>query len=282
MEKFVKRLDNAKKAIDDADYILIGAGAGFSAAAGMDYGGQRFEDNFKDFIDEYGLQDMYSATFYPYETSEEKWAYFARHIYLNRYAEGKTKIHEQLLDIVRDKDYFIITTNVDHQFWINGFDSDRIFATQGDYGLLQCSEACHDKLYSNELLIYDMLNNTEDCRIPSQLVPKCPVCGKEMEVNLRKDNFFVQDSEWYKMNKRYSSYLDKIDGKKVVFMELGVGFNTPTIIRSPFERMTYNNPNATLIRLNRSHSQPIDENIDKTISFDEDIGKIFDYWLSRI
>ena len=282
MEKFVKRLDNAKKAIDDVDYILIGAGAGLSAAAGMDYGGQRFEDNFKDFIDEYGLQDMYSATFYPYETSEEKWAYFARHIYLNRYAEGKTKIHEQLLDIVRDKDYFIITTNVDHQFWINGFDSDRIFATQGDYGLLQCSEACHDKLYSNELLIYDMLNNTEDCRIPSQLVPKCPVCGKEMEVNLRKDNFFVQDNEWYKMNKRYSSYLDKIDGKKVVFMELGVGFNTPTIIRFPFERMTYNNPNATLIRLNRSHSQPIDENIDKTISFDEDIGKIFDYWLSRI
>lgn len=282
MERFVQRLDKAKKAIDDADYILIGAGAGFSAAAGIEYSGQRFEENFQDFIEKYGVQDMYSATFYPYETQEEKWAHWIRHVYVNRYSVGKTRLYEQLLELVKDKDYFVLTTNVEHQFWINGFEDERIFATQGDYGLIQCEKACHNKLYSNEELVFDALEKIEDCKIPSELVPVCPVCGGNMEINVRKDNFFVEDEKWHEMCHNYQNFLSGIDeNKKIVFLELGVGFNTPVIIRYPFEQMTYENQNTTLIRLNRSHPNAIPQNKDKTISFNEEISEIFDYWLSR-
>ena len=281
MDKFVQRLDKAYNAINNADYILIGAGAGFSAAAGIEYSGKRFEDNFQDFIEKYGVQDMYSATFYPYQTQEEKWAHWTRHVYVNRYSVGKTKLYEQLLDIVRDKDYFVLTTNVEHQFWINGFEDKRIFATQGDYGLIQCEKACHNKLYSNEELVFKALDETEDCKIPTELVPVCPVCGGHMEINVRKDNYFVEDEKWHEMNKNYSDFLNRAEGN-IVFLELGVGFNTPGIIRYPFEQMTYNNPNTNLIRLNRDFPDAIPENKDKTISFNEDISEIFDYWLSRV
>jgi len=283
MDRFVQRLDNAKKVIDEADYIIIGAGAGFSAAAGIEYSGKRFDDNFQDFIKKYGVRDMYSATFYPYETQEEKWAHWARHVYVNRYSVGRTKLYEQLLNLVKDKEYFVLTTNVEHQFWINDFEDKRIFATQGDYGLMQCEKACHDKLYSNEELVYEAIEKTDDCKIPSDLVPVCPVCGGNMEINVRKDNFFVEDEKWHEMNQNYSNFLQSIDeNKNLVFMELGVGFNTPGIIRYPFEQMVYNNKNASLIRLNRDYPQAIPENKDKTISFDEEISEIFDYWLSRV
>lgn len=283
MDRFVQRLDNAKKVIDEADYIIIGAGAGFSAAAGIEYSGKRFDDNFQDFIKKYGVRDMYSATFYPYETQEEKWAHWARHVYVNRYSVGRTKLYEQLLNLVKDKEYFVLTTNVEHQFWINDFEDKRIFATQGDYGLMQCEKACHDKLYSNEELVYEAIEKTDDCKIPSDLVPVCPVCGGNMEINVRKDNFFVEDEKWHEMNQNYSNFLQSIDeNKNIVFMELGVGFNTPGIIRYPFEQMVYNNKNASLIRLNRDYPQAIPENKDKTISFDEEISEIFDYWLSRV
>ena len=283
MERFVERLDNAKKVIDDADYILIGAGAGFSAAAGLEYSGKRFDDNFKDFIEKYGVEDMYSATFYPYKTPEEKWAHWARHVYVNRYSVGKTELYGQLLDLIKDKDYFVLTTNGEHQFWINGFEDERIFATQGDYGLMQCEKACHDKLYSNEKLVYEAIGKTEDCRIPSDLVPVCPVCGANMEINVRKDNFFVEDDKWRQMSHNYYQFLEGIDeDKNLVLIELGVGFNTPTIIRYPFEQMTYNNPNTALIRLNRDYPQAIPENKDKTISFDEEISEILTYWNQRI
>lgn len=281
MERFIQRLNQAKKAIDEADYIIIGAGAGLSTAAGVEYTGQRFKDNFQDFIDKYGVQDMYSATFYPYATQEEKWAHWIRHVNLNRYSVGKTKIYQQLLELVKDKEYFVLTTNVEHQFWINGFEDERIFATQGDYGLMQCEKACHDKLYSNEELIREALDKIEDCKIPSEMVPVCPVCGGNMEINVRKDNYFVEDEKWHQMSENYSRFLKKVDGK-VVFLEIGVGFNTPTIIRYPFEQMTYNTPEATLIRLNLDYPQSIPENKDKTISFDENVGEILDYWLSRI
>lgn len=283
MDKFTLRLDKAFDAIDDADYVLIGAGAGFSAAAGIEYSGKRFDDNFSDFIEKYGVTDMYSATFYPYETQEEKWAHWARHVYVNRYSVGKTKLYGQLLDLVNNKDYFVLTTNVEHQFWINGFEDERIFATQGDYGLMQCEKACHDKLYSNRELVFEALEKTEDCRIPSDLVPVCPVCGGNMEINVRKDNFFVEDEKWHHMYDNYSKFLEKIDeDDNLVLLELGVGFNTPVIIRYPFEQMTYNNSNVTLIRLNRSYAQAIPENKDKTIGFDEEISEIFDYWTKRI
>ena len=282
MNRFVLRLDKAAKAIDGADYILIGAGAGLSTAAGIEYSGKRWEDNFPDFIQKYSMTDMYSSGFYPFKTSEEKWAYWARHINLNRYSVGKTDVYQKLLGLVKNKDYFVLTTNVEHQFWINGFDDERIFATQGDYGLLQCSEACHDKLYDNEKIIKEMLDSTADCKIPTELIPKCPVCGAEMETNLRVDNLFVQDKKWYEANERYNSYLNKISNEKVVFLELGVGYNTPGIIRYPFEQLTYNNPDAALIRINKDYPEAIEDNKSKTISFDEDIGEIFDYLSSRI
>lgn len=281
MDKFVLRLDKAKKAIDEADYIVIGAGAGLSTAAGIDYGGERFERYFKDFIEEYHFTDMYSSGFYPFKTSEEKWAYWARHVFANRYDVGKTDVYQKLLKLVEDKEYFVLTTNVEHQFWINGFEDERIFATQGDYGLLQCGRACHDKLYPNEDKVHEWLENTKDFRIPSELVPVCPVCGEEMDLNLRKDNFFVEDDDWRVRNKRYYDFLDNIGGK-FVFLEIGVGFNTPGIIRYPFEQMTYSNPDATLIRLNLDYPQAIPENKDKTISFDENVEEILDYWISRI
>ena len=281
MDKFVLRLDKAKKAIDEADYIVIGAGAGLSTAAGIDYGGERFERYFKDFIDEYHFTDMYSSGFYPFKTSEEKWAYWARHVFANRYDVGKTDVYQKLLKLVEDKEYFVLTTNVEHQFWINGFEDERIFATQGDYGLLQCGKACHDKLYPNEDKVHEWLDNTRNFKIPSELVPICPVCGEEMDLNLRKDSFFVEDDDWRVRNKRYYDFLDRIDGK-FVFLEIGVGFNTPGIIRYPFEQMTYNNPDATLIRLNLDYPQAIPENKDKTISFDENVEEILDYWISRI
>ena len=282
MDKYVLRLDKAKKAIDEADYVLIGAGAGLSTAAGIEYAGKRFRDNFSEFIEKYGMTDMYSSGFYPFKTSQEKWAYWAKHIELNRYSVGKTDVYQKLLNLVSDKDYFVLTTNVEHQFWINGFDDERIFATQGDYGKLQCSRPCHDRLYDNGELIEQMIAKTVDCKIPSDLVPKCPVCGEEMETNLRCDDKFVEDEKWHQMYKRYSDFLEKIGGKKVVFLELGVGFNTPAIIRYPFEQMTFENSDATLIRLNKDYADAIPQNKDKTISFDENIEEIFDYWLSRI
>ena len=282
MDKFILRLDKASKVIDEADYILIGAGAGLSTAAGVDYGGKRHERYFKDFIDKYGFKDMYSSSFYNFDTPEERWAYWARHIFANRYDMGKTNVYQKLLKLVENKEYFVITTNVEHQFWINGFENKRIFATQGDYGLLQCSKACHDKLYPNEKLVTELLEKTDDCRVPSDLVPYCPVCGEEMDVNLRKDNFFVEDEKWRGMYNNYAGFLEKIDNEKVVFLECGVGFNTPSIIRFPFERMALSNSNAILIRLNLDYPQATHENEDKTISFDENIEEILDYWLSRV
>lgn len=281
MERFVQRLDKAKKAIDEADYIIIGAGAGLSTAAGIEYTGERFERYFKDFIDEYGFTDMYSSGFYPFKSQEEKWAYWALHVFANRYDVGKTDVYQKLLKLVEDKEYFVLTTNVEHQFWINGFEDERIFATQGDYGLLQCEKGCHDKLYPNRDQVFEWVEKTEDFKIPSEMVPKCPVCGGEMDLNLRKDNYFVEDAKWHEMNDNYSNFLNKIDGK-FVFLEIGVGFNTPGIIRYPFEQMTYNNDDATLIRLNLDYPQAIPENKDKTISFDENVEEILDYWLSRI
>ena len=281
MEKFVQRLDNFVKTINEADYIIIGAGAGLSTAAGIEYTGKRFEDNFKDYIDEYGFTDLYSSGFYPFKTSEEKWAYWARHIAINRFDVGETEVYTKLRQLVEDKDYFILTTNVESQFPINGFDTNRIFATQGDYGLLQCSKPCHDKLYNNEKQVREWIAKTKDFKIPTELIPKCPICGSEMDINLRKDDTFVEDDAWRVMRKNYEDFLSRIDGK-LALLEIGVGFNTPAIIRYPFEQITYNSDNTTLIRINKEYADAIAENKDKTISFDEDVLEILNYYLSRI
>jgi len=274
MKTYKERIKNASDALKNAEYILIGAGAGLSDAAGLKYSGKRFTDRFPDFIEKYGMEDLYSSSFYSFETIEEKWAYWARHISLNRFETPTTELYKKLFNLVNEKKFFVLTTNVEHQFWKAGFPDEGIFATQGDYGYIQCAKGCHAKLYDNEILISEMLKQTKDCKIPSELVPKCPVCGGEMDVNVRKDEYFIQDEAWDKACSNYSSFLKEIEEKKVVFIELGVGFNTPGIIRYPFEQMTYVNPNATIIRLNRDYPDGATENENKTIAFEEDIMEV--------
>ncbi|RDZ10110.1 Sir2 silent information regulator family NAD-dependent deacetylase [Priestia megaterium] len=273
-DTYFMQIERAKKAIKDAQYILLGGGAGLSAAAGIEYSGKRFTDNFSPFIKRYGFTDLYSSGFYPFKTQEEKWAYWAKHISLNRYELGATKLYRDIFQLVKDKNYFVISTNVESQFNKAGFPSDKVFEIQGDYSYLQCAKGCHDKLYYNESNVKEMIEKTIDCKIPSQLVPKCPVCGGEMEVNLRIDEYFVQDERWYELNKSYKDFLNKSEGQKVIYIELGVGFNTPGIIRYPFERLTYENENATLIRLNRDYPEGAKENKNKTISFAEDMQEV--------
>jgi NAD-dependent SIR2 family protein deacetylase len=274
MKTYKERSKKASEALKNAEYILIGAGAGLSDAAGLKYSGKRFTDRFQDFIEKYGMEDLYSSSFYPFETMEEKWAYWARHISLNRFETPATELYKKLHNLVNEKKYFVLTTNVEHQFWKAGFPDEKIFATQGDYGYIQCEKGCHAKLYDDDELVSDMLKQTKNCKIPSELIPKCPVCGGEMDVNVRKDEYFVQDKAWDNACNNYKSFLKEIEDKKVVFMELGVGFNTPGIIRYPFEKMTYLNSNATIIRLNRDYPDGATENENKTIAFDEDMMQV--------
>ena len=273
MEEYNIRLQNAKQAINHADYILIGAGAGLSTAAGLEYGGERFQRDYKKFIEKYHFEDLYTASFYPFSSQEEKWAFWARLIKLNRFREP-LKLYQELLEFVKNKNYFVITTNVDGQFETAGFDKEKIFAVQGDYRFLQCENACHNKLYDNKEMVEEWLKHTENLKIPKQLVPKCPVCGGNMEMNLRKDGNFIQDENWYRQAEQYDQFLDNIEEKNVVLLEIGVGFNTPGIIRFPFEQMTYQHLKTTFIRVNKDYPMVRQEIKHKTISFDEDINKI--------
>ena len=273
-ESLQKRIEKARTLLAASDCILIGGGSGLSSAAGLTYSGERFAQNFAEFIDRYCMTDMYTAGFYPFKTQEEKWAYWSRHILLNRWQPQALTLYRNLLALVKEKDYFVITTNVDAQFYKAGFAPERIFAVQGDYGKLQCAKGCHDTLYDNEALIRQMTAKQKNCRVPSYLIPKCPVCGGEMEVNIRKDMYFVQDDAWYASDTRYSEFCNKSENKNTVLLELGVGFNTPTIIRFPFERMTYRNKNVRLIRLNAEYEDAIPENETKTVSFNENMAEI--------
>lgn len=275
-ENFSDRINKLRSLLENAECVLIGGGSGLSSAAGLTYSGQRFTKNFGDFIRKYSMTDMYSAGFYPFRTQEEKWAYWSRHILLNRWLPPALPLYQRLFELVKDKDYFVITTNVDAQFYKAGFAPERIFAVQGDYGKLQCAKGCHDRLYDNESLVRRMATEQKDCRIPSSLVPKCPVCGGEMEVNIRKDVYFVQDKAWYATEGRYEDFYDKACGKRTVLLELGVGYNTPTIIRFPFERMAYENKGVFLVRMNTQYPDAIPENAKKTLSFDEDISVVCD------
>lgn len=276
MEEYDSRISQAKQAIKQADYIIIGAGSGLSTAAGLLYNGEKFEEDYKEFIEKYNFQDLYSASFYNFKTQEEKWAFFAKMIKLNRYNEKPLKLYEELYKIVEDKEYFVLSTNVDGQFYNSGFDENRIFEVQGDYEYLQCENACHNKLYNNRKLVEKWIYNTQNCKIPSNLVMKCPVCGGNMDINLRKDANFVQDENWYKQSEKYKEFLSKTKNKNVVLLEIGVGFNTPGIIRFPFEQMTANNSKTILIRINKYYPMPMLEIENKTISFNEDTNKIIE------
>ena len=252
-DAYEDQIKHAAEMIKNADVVIIGAGAGASTAAGIQMGGNRFQTNFSEFIDKYGGQymiDMYAAGFYPFPTEEAKWGYWSKVSLLNQFDLPVLPLYRELLDLVKGKEYFVLTTNVDAQFYKAGFDQMKIFATQGDYGKIQCQRACHQKVYDAEELFRKMDKERHDCLIPTDLVPKCPVCGGKMEMNLRCDDWFVEDEAWHEAVDRYAEFLEEVKGKNVVLLELGVGFNTPIIIRFPFEKMVRENASYNLIRLN--------------------------------
>lgn len=254
MKDISERIEDIKNLIDESEYIIIGAGAGLSTAAGIDYGGERFQKNFQKYIEKYNMTDMYTAGFYPFETLEEKWGYWAKHIYLNHISMQSTRLYKKLLKLVQDKKYFVITTNVDDQFIKAGFPSQKIFATQGSYRYLQCSKACHDSLYDGKEIFTEMVENIdENLKIPTELVPKCPKCGEPLDSNLRKDNYFVEDVYWHKQSEAYQKFLNEAKHHNTALLEFGIGYNTPGIIRFPFESMTSKIPKWTLVRFNKDY-----------------------------
>lgn len=267
----IKKLANT---IKTADAIVIGAGAGLSASAGFTYSGERFRKYFADFGDKYGFHNMYSGGFYPYETPEEHWAYWSRYIYINRYMDAPEPVYQELLDIVKDKDYFVITSNVDHCFQKAGFDKKKLFYTQGDYGLLQCSVPCCNKTFDNEDIIRQMMEQQKDMRIPSALLPVCPHCGKPLTTNLRADDKFVQDDGWYMAAERYNNFLRTRENTRILYLELGVGSNTPVIIKYPFWNMTSRNKNATYACINYGEAICPKEINHQSICINSDIREI--------
>lgn len=274
--EYSQQIEMLREAIDNADAILIGAGAGISTSAGLAYTGERFQKNFAAFIAKYHFADMYSATFHPYNTLEEYWGYMSRHIHLNRYAAPIGKPHQKLLHMVKDKDYFIITTNVDHQFQKVGFDKHKLFYTQGDYGLWQCATPCHEQTYDNQKTVMKMLEEQKDLRIPTQLIPHCPKCGKPMTMNLRCDQTFVQDEGWHKAAMRYEDFIRRHLTVKMLYLELGVGGNTPSIIKYPFWQMTARNPDAMYACINLEESICPKEIQKQAICIGEDIAKVLE------
>lgn len=273
-ENYRQQIDKLNNKIKTADAVLIGAGAGLSTSAGLTYSGERFMKYFSDFHQKYGINDIYSGGFYPYETLEEYWAWWSRHIYYNRYDTDAGKVYLDLLKLVENKDYFVLTTNVDHQFQLAGFDKQRLFYTQGDYGLWQCSKPCHQKTYDNEEAVRKMLVQQNNKRIPTELIPYCPKCGRPMTMNLRCDDTFVQDEGWYAAANRYKNFIRRYRNSHILFLELGVGMNTPVIIKYPFWRMTSENPNAVYCSINLSESICPTEIKAQSICISNDIGSV--------
>lgn len=260
--------------IENSVAILVGIGAGMSTSAGFEYSGERFEKYFSDFKEKYGINDIYEGGFYPFSSLEEYWAWWSRHIYFNRYDVSVGKPYSDLLKILKDKNYFILTTNVDHQIQMAGFEKMRLFYTQGDYGLWQCSVPCHNKTYDNENKVRKMIELQRDMKIPSNLIPYCPVCKKPMAMNLRSDDSFVQDDGWYEAQKRYNDFLEKYKDGKIMFLELGVGNNTPGIIKYPFMFMTIQNEKAIYVSINKEDFYISKSLKDRALILKDDIGKI--------
>lgn len=273
-ESYSVQIDKLKKSLSECDAVVIGAGAGLSTAAGFTYSGERFNQYFSDFKAKYGFDDMYYGGFYPYKSQEEFWAYWSRYIYINRYMDIPSDLYTKLFDLVNDKDYFVITTNVDHCFQRAGFDKKRLFYTQGDYGLFQCSEPCCQETFDNEGIIKAMYEQQRNMKIPSELIPKCPHCGKPLTTNLRADDKFVQDEGWYIASERYSNFLRTRQNQKILFLELGVGYNTPVIIKYPFWQMTAKNPKAIYACINMGEAVCPLEIKHQSICIDNDISKV--------
>ena len=274
MKSCSEPMERLKATLRDCDAVVIGAGAGLSTAAGFTYTGERFEKYFSDFAAKYGIQDMYSGGFYPFPTMEEFWAYWSRYIYINRYMDAPKPAYDDLLKLVQDKDYFVITTNVDHCFQKAGFDKKRLFYTQGDYGLFQCSEPCCQETFENETVIREMVKRQKDMKVPTELLPVCPHCGKPLTMNLRCDDTFVEDEGWHRAAERYENFLRTREGQKILFLELGVGYNTPVIIKYPFWQMTAKNPNAIYACINQGQAVCPQEIKKRSICIDADIGQV--------
>ncbi|MDE6836832.1 MAG: Sir2 silent information regulator family NAD-dependent deacetylase [Acutalibacter sp.] len=282
-------LERLKEALDRADSVLIGAGAGLSTSAGFTYSGERFEKYFGDFAAKYGFRDMYSGGFYPYKTLEEHWAYWSRYVYINRYMAPPKPVYDQLYQLIKDRDYFVLTTNVDHCFQRAGFDKERLFYTQGDYGLFQCSLTCHIDTYDNYKTIRGMAlaqgfqidetgklflpeNGLPAMAVPTELLPVCPKCGAPMAMNLRSDDTFVEDEGWLKAAERYGNFVKSHRAGRVLFLELGVGYNTPGIVKYPFWQMTAENPQALYACVNMGQAVCPEEIAGQSICIDGDIG----------
>lgn len=279
-----------KEKISEADAVVIGAGSGLSTSAGFVYSGERFKQYFSDFEEKYDFHDMYSGGFYSYDTLEEYWAYWSRYIYINRYMDAPKPVYERLLELVKDKDYFAITTNVDHCFQKAGFEKKRLFYTQGDYGLFQCSEPCCQETYDNEEAVRKMVL-AQGCEIaadgslivsqkkkllgtiPSELIPVCPHCGRPLTMNLRADATFVEDEGWHRAAERYENFLRTRNNMKILFLELGVGYNTPGIIKYPFWQMTARNPKSTYACLNYDEAFAPNEIRKQSVCISGDIGE---------
>lgn len=275
MNSFKERITIAREKINGADAIIIGAGAGLSAAAGLDYSGSGFKKEFADYIEKYHFPDLYSSSFYDFPTEQERWARWARHIDYARFRPGAFPLYKNLFELVKDSNYFVITTNVDAQFRKAGFDANKIFEVQGDYGLMQCAIGCHPEVYSDKSTVETILKHSHNMTVDSEYIPSCPVCGGKMDVHVRKNQFFVQDDNWDKASERYEKFMAKYAvTKRIVLLELGIGFNTPTIIRYPFEQITYRNPKATLIRLNSEYPNGPQETAAQTISFTENMEEV--------
>mgnify|MGYP004711180491 CR=1 FL=1 len=280
-ENYSVQIDKLKKALNECDAVVIGAGAGFSTATGFTYSGERFNKYFSDLDQKYGFNDMYYGGFYPYETQEEFWAYWSRYIYVNRYMAIPSDLYSRFYDLVKNKDYFIITTNVDHCFQKAEFDKERLFYTQGDYGLFQCSEPCCQETFDNEETIKAMYDKQKNMKIPSELIPKCPYCGKFLVTNLRADDKFVQDKGWYKSSERYGKFIRSHKELNVLYLEIGVGYNTPVIIKYPFWKLTAQNPNAIYACINMGEAVCPKEIEHQSICIDTDISKVIEEIATR-
>lgn len=274
IERNWSKIERLQEAVNQAEAVLIGAGAGLSTSAGYTYSGERFQRYFHDFSEKYGIEDMYSGGFYPFETINEHWAYWSRFIYYNRYNLEPQKVYQDLLQMVKKKNYFILTTNVDHQFQLSGFDKKRLFYTQGDYGLFQCTTPCYKKTYENEEVIRQMVLNQDNMKISSDLIPKCPICGNRMTMNLRSNDSFVEDVGWQAAANRYAEFVQKNQNTRILYLELGVGFNTPNIIKYPFWRMTTQNHKAIYASINLDKSNYPNEIASQSICIDADIGHV--------
>ena len=285
------KITELKEKISEADAVVIGAGSGLSTSAGFVYSGERFKQYFSDFEEKYDFHDMYSGGFYSYDTLEEYWAYWSRYIYINRYMDAPKPVYDRLLELVKDKDYFVITTNVDHCFQKARFDKKRLFYTQGDYGLFQCSNPCCQETYDNEEAVRKMVL-AQGCEIaadgslivsqkkkllgtiPSELIPVCSHCGRPLTMNLRSDDTFVEDEGWHRAAERYENFLRTRNNMKILFLELGVGYNTPGIIKYPFWQMTARNPKSMYACLNYDEAFAPDEIRKQSVCISGDIGEI--------